>query len=393
MTRVNRKAAMTAAVCGAALVAAMPLAGGIASAADLPLVAKAPPKAPDGFNPFWIEVEALAWTVKGDRPPALLTTSPAGTPLAAAGLIGAPTTTVLFGNSAVNQDWRPGGQLRAGYWFDPQRLRGIEVSFFDLQDRSSGITTNSAANPILARPFFNTAIGAQDTLLVAFPGLTTGNATVSETSRLLGVGALYRQDIGSLGGSRISALIGYRYLHSSDKLAIASTTNIGGDSFSASDRFSARSDFHGVDLGIAGEWARERWTLEWRGKVALGANLSSAQISGAATSTIAGVTTTTPGGFLALSSNIGNTSQTRFAAVPEVAVKVGYQVAPQWRLVAGYDLVYWTDVQRAGGLIDTTVNPNLIPPVAPGGPARPQPLQNTSPLLAQGFSLGVRYNY
>jgi hypothetical protein len=389
MNQPNGKTASTISVFGAALLVAW---AGIAAAADLSLIAKAPPKAPDP-TPFWVEVDALAWTVKGDRPPALLTTSPAGTPLAAAGVLGQPATSVLFGNDSVNQDWRPGGQLRAGYWFDPQHGRGIEVSFFDLQDRSSGITTNSAANPILARPFFNTAIGAQDTLLVAFPGLTTGGATVSETSRLLGVGALYRQDIGSLGGSRISALIGYRYLHSSDKLAIASTTNIGGDSFSASDQFNARSDFHGIDLGIAGEWARERWTLEWRGKVALGANLSSAQISGATTSTIAGVTTTTPGGLLALSSNIGNNSQTRFAAVPEVAVKVGYQVAPQWRLVAGYDLVYWTDVQRAGGLIDTTINPNLIPPVAPGGPARPQPLQNTSPLLAQGFSLGVRYNY
>jgi hypothetical protein len=29
----------------------------------------------------------------------------------------------------------------------------------------------------------------------------------------------------------------------------------------------------------------------------------------------------------------------------------------------------------------------------PGGPPRPQPVFNTSPLLAQGFNVGVRYNY
>jgi hypothetical protein len=109
--------------------------------------------------------------------------------------------------------------------------------------------------------------------------------------------------------------------------------------------------------------------------------------------TIAGVTTTAPGGMLALSSNIGNFSQTRFAAVPELDLKVGYQVAPQWRIVAGYDLVYWTNVQRAGGLIDTTVNPSLLPGGIGGGPQRPQPMFNTSPLLAQGFNVGVRYNY
>jgi hypothetical protein len=384
-----------AAAWGAAAVLAGLCGDGSASAADLPLVAKAPPKTADAGNPFWVEVDALGWSVKSDRPPALLTTSPAGTPPAQAGVLGAPTTSVLFGDSSVNGGWRPGGQLRAGYWLDPQRDKGIEFSFFDLEDGSSGIAANSATNAILARPFFNTATGAQDTQLVAFPGFLTGGATVSETSRLLGAGALYRGDIGSLAGQRISALIGYRYLHSSDSLTIASASSaaIFPISFGASDAFHARSDFHGVDLGIAGEWTRGLWSLEWRGKVALGANLSSAQISGATTTSFGGVTTTAPGGLLALSSNIGNFSQTRFSAVPEVSVKAGYQVAPQWRIVAGYDLLYWTGVQRAGGLIDTIVNPNLLPPATPGGPQRPQPVFNTSPLLAQGFNVGVRYDY
>jgi Putative beta barrel porin-7 (BBP7) len=87
------------------------------------------------------------------------------------------------------------------------------------------------------------------------------------------------------------------------------------------------------------------------------------------------------------------TAQTRFAVVPEIALKAGYQVAPQWRIVAGYDALYWTDVQRAGGLIDTVINPNLFPLPMPGGPQRPMPVFNTSPLWAQGFNVGVRYDY
>src|ERR1700738_2107944 len=71
--------------------------------------------------------------------------------------------------------------------------------------------------------------------------------------------------------------------------------------------------------------------------------------------------------------------------------------AIRWRrsggILVGYDVMYWTDVQRSGGLIDTTINPNLIPPPTPGGPARSQPVFNTSPLLAEGFNVGVRYNY
>jgi hypothetical protein len=384
----------TAAVCGVAILAAMPLALRIAAAADLPL--KAPRKISDSGNLFWAEIDYLAWSVKGDRPPPLVTTSPTGTPLLQAGVIGAPTTTVLFGDSSVNGGWRSGGRLQAGYWFDPNRKKGIEVSFFDLQDTSTGFAANSGTNAIVARPFFDAMANQQGATLVAFPGAITGAVAVTETSRLLGAGALYRQEIGMWGGQRISALIGYRYLHSSDNLSIPSNMNstLFGFAVSNIDAFGATSDFHGVDLGLTGEWQRGPWTLEWRGKVALGGNFNSANINGMTAITFGGMTTISPGGMLALSSNSGNFSQTRFAVVPEIALKAGYQVAPHWRLVAGYDLLYWSDVQRAGGLIDTVVNPSLLPPVImPGGPLRPMPVFNTSPLWAQGFNVGVRYDY
>src|SRR5882757_945505 len=68
-----------------------------AAAADLPL--KARPAAPADAGQFWAEMEYLAWSVKGDRLPPLVTTSPAGTPQAQAGILGPPSTTVLFGDS------------------------------------------------------------------------------------------------------------------------------------------------------------------------------------------------------------------------------------------------------------------------------------------------------
>ncbi|MDI3560918.1 BBP7 family outer membrane beta-barrel protein [Bradyrhizobium sp. Arg816] len=373
---------------GLALTAIVP---DVTSAADLPM--KAPPK-PADFNPFWAEADYLAWSVTGDKLPALVTTSPVGTPLGVVGVLGQPTTTVLFGNSSVNNDWRSGGRITAGYWFDPQRSRGIEASFFGLENLSTGFATDTNANPILARPFTNALTGFPDALIAGFPGLATGSASASETSRLLGAGALYRWDLGAWSGQRVSALVGYRYLRSTDTLTISNTAAIlAFGTFSPTDNFKASSNFHGLDLGLTGDWRNGPWSLEWRGKVALGANLNSADISGSTASTVAGVTTTAPGGFLALSSNIGHYDQTRFAVVPELSLKAGYQVAPGWRLIAGYDVMYWTGVQRAGGLIDTTVNPNLAPPPAGGGPNRPGPVLNTTNLLAQGVSFGVRYNY
>ncbi len=376
----------------AALMAATAALGGApALAADLPL--KAPPK-PVDLNPFWAAVDYIAWNVTGDRLPPLVATSPAGTPLAEAGVLGASGTTILFGDTDVNKDWRSGGRITGGYWLDPQRSRGIEVSFFDLQNASTGFATDSNVTPILARPFTNALTGLSDAQIAGFPGLITGTVSVRETSRLLGTGALYRRDLGMWGGQHVSALVGYRYLHSSDKLSISDTATITAlGTFSPTDNFNASSNFHGLDLGLAGEWRDGPWSLEWRGKIALGANLNSADISGFTTSILGGVATTAPGGLLALSSNSGHYEQTRFAVVPELSLKAGYEIAPRWRLFAGYDLLYWTGVQRAGGLIDTTVNPNLLPPPAGGGPNRPTPLFSTTSLLAQGFNFGLRYNY
>ena len=364
---------------------------GSALAADLRL--KAPPK-PVDFNPFWAEADYLAWSVSGDKLPALVTTAPVVTPLGVAGVLGQPTTTVLFGNSSVNNDWRSGGRITGGYWFDPQRSRGIEASFFGLENASTGFAASSGAYPILTRPFTNALTGLPDALIASFPGISTGSVNASETSRLFGGGALYRQDIGMWSGQRVNALIGYRYLRSSDTLWITDTaSSVAFGTFTPSDNFKAASNFHGLDLGLTGDWRNGPWSLEWRGKVALGANLNTADVSGSTTSTIAGFTTTVPGGFLALASNSGHFSQTKFAVIPELSLKAGYQIAPAWRLTVGYDVLYWTGVQRAGGLIDTNINPSLVPPGPPAGPTRPLPVMNTTNLLAQGFSFGVRYNY
>lgn len=377
---------------------------------------------------FWTEIDYFNWTMKGDRPPALVTTSAAGAPLALAGVLGAPSTTVLFGDSAVNGGWRKGERLQAGYWFDRAQSSGIEASVFGLENQSSGFYASSSGGPSLARPFFNTASNQQDAQQIAYPGVSSGRITVRELSRLFGAGALYRQNIWSWGGSRdepqgpsrrpasngsstgvagapandflssghIGVLIGYRYRSASDRLNISSTQVAGPVSISISDMFGAANNFHGLDLGLTGDFSKGRWSLEWRGKVALGINLNDAQINGSTASTTGGVTSVMPGGLLAPSSNIGNTSQIRFVAMPEFAVKVGYQVAPQWQIVAGYDVMYWPGVQRAGNLVDTSVNPALLPSGGGGGPPPgPQGSQATSnnSLLAQGFKIGLRFAY
>jgi Putative beta barrel porin-7 (BBP7) len=358
-------------------------------AADLPIPTKSPQPAP--VSRFWLEGDYLIWTVTGDKLPALATTSPPGTPLALAGVLGAPGTTVLFGNSAVNDGWRSGGRVQGGYWIDPGHTVGVEGYFFGLADASSGFSATLNGSSILARPFVNALTGVQSSQLVAFPGLTAGTLSANDTSRLLGAGVYFRQDIGSWGAEHFSALVGYRYLRSTDALQITSnqTSPLFVGTLTVNDSFNAASNFNGLDLGVIGEARAGRWLLEWKASVALGANFNNAQINGA--TSFGGVTTS--GGLLALSSNIGTFSQTTFGVVPALALKAGYQITENWRLVAGYDLLYWTGVLRGGNLVDTTINVNLIPPATGGGPLRPQAAFNTSALLAQGFNLGVRADF
>jgi hypothetical protein len=166
---------------------------GGSAAADLRVKAKAPP--PPVASRFWIEADYLLWSVKGDKLPALVST----------GNLGAPGTAVLFGDSAVNGRWRSGGQIKAGYWLDPQRSWGIEGSFFGLQDVSTGFNAASNGNAVLARPFFNVLTGAQDTAVIASPGVGSGQIVISETSRLWGAGFAFRKEICASCAGRVSA--------------------------------------------------------------------------------------------------------------------------------------------------------------------------------------------
>jgi len=360
---------------------------GVSAAADLRLKAKAPP--PPAAGAFWMEADYLLWSVKGDKLPALVSTGP----------LGAPGTAVLFGDAAVNDRWRSGGQIKAGYWFDPQHSWGIEGSFFGLQNVSTSFNAASNGTPVLALPFFNVQMGVQDSFFLAAPGFGSGQVAISETSRLWGAGFALQKEICASCAGHVSVLVGYRYLHASDDLSIVTNGQgivpaIGFSAASVTDRFGTANDFNGLDLGLTGELRSGALTFEWLGKVAVGANYSAAGIDGSSTFAVGGGPAVfTPGGFFAQPSNMGNFSQTRFAFVPEVAVKVGYQVTSRLRVHAGYDFLYWSSVVRPGNVIDTGINPSQFPPGPLVGPARPAPRLEGSDFWAQGLNLGAVYNF
>lgn len=372
-----------------------------AQAADLRKpVLKAPP-APPSAGGFWIGAEYLLWSTKGDKLPPLLTTSPAGTPVASAGVLGAPGTSVLFGNGTGGDGWRSGVRVRAGYWFDPQHTAGIEAQFFALGSNSTNLAVSAGGNPILAEPFVDAVSGLQSALLTAFPGASSGSIAIGESSRLFGAGAGYRREFcHTCAFGSVGALIGYRFLRLQDGLAINDTITatggflVPGTVLAATDQFNTTNDFHGLDLGLTGDVAAGPWKLTWLAKAALGATFTNISINGATSVTVPGAgSAVSAAGLYAEPTNIGSAGSSRFSVAPELGLNVDYNITAGLHAFAGYSLLYWTGLVRPGGALDTTINITQMGGGTLAGPARPQAQSNASDFWAQGFNLGLAYNF
>jgi hypothetical protein len=345
--------------------------------------------------------------MKGDALPPLITASPASTPATQAGVLGAPTTTVLFGGTHVNDEVRSGFRFTLGGWLDDCHKLGVEGDFFMLESEGTGFAASSTGSPIVARPFFNTSTGRPDAQLIALPGVLSGSVSAhSGSTGLLGADALLRCNLCCGCNSRLDVLGGFRYLRLSDHLGVdenlvtTSATNPNfvplGTSIVLADRFDTRNEFYGFNLGLKGSVRRGPWVLQGLAQLAVGDNREVVNISGATTFTVPGAAPVTGvGGLLALPSNIGRFSKDRVEVIPEFGVRIGYQVTPRLQVFAGYTFLYWADVLRAGSEVDLVVNPTLLPgsPIPPTGAQRPMPLLNNTSFWAQGIDLGVELRF
>lgn len=111
---------------------------------------------------MWADFDYLGFWVKGNHVPALVTTSPIGTPQSRAGVLGQPGTSILFGDQRLNTDMRSGGRITFGAWLVGDVL-AIEGNYFALgtettnYSATSVFSNGSTSDPILARPYFNPA--------------------------------------------------------------------------------------------------------------------------------------------------------------------------------------------------------------------------------------------
>jgi hypothetical protein len=355
---------------------------------------------------FWVSAEYLLWWINHSHTPALLTTSPPGTPTTTAGVLGLPTTSVVVGSNSLDQSTFDGGRFSAGYWFDDEHVWGIDGSYFFLSERTRAITDTSFGNPILVRPFFNVAPGTGTEMgeLVAFPGVIAGSANFSETTRLWGADANIRRNFLCLGNWKIDLLAGARYfkldenLDIGEGLLVTAPGVLSGSTITVGDHFGTKNTFYGGQIGAESEWRWGNFFIDGVGKIAFGDNHQTVDISGSTSFMLpTGVTTVQPGGLLALPTNSGHFSRDKFAILPEVGAKVGYQFTPHIRAYVGYTCILLTDAVRPGQEIDRVINTTQLPTSAgPGtlvGPARPAFAFHDTNFWAQGIDFGVEFRY
>jgi hypothetical protein len=359
-----------------------------------------PPPVPQGR--FWASAEYLFAWVKGDTPPAFVTTSPAGTPQALAGIPQSATTSSLFGGT-MNNDLRSGFRFGTGYWFGAQQVYGVEAGVMLVESQAHSFGASSPGTPILARPFFNAATGAPASVLVAFPGVSSGALSVRDRSgNFIGTNIDLVQRLYDVGWLRFVPMLGYRFfrydegVHFRQSIAPTGGAFAPGTSIVSTDDFTTQNEFHGGDFGMRTMFFWQNWSLNVLTKVAVGQVHSDVNITGSQVTTTPGAAPAVlPGGVYALPSNIGSHGIETWTFIPELGLNFGWQVRPNLRLGLGYTLLFLDDIARASSQVNQTINPGLFPPaVTPlTGPASPTALNKTQDVYIQALSFAMTFNY
>jgi hypothetical protein len=194
-------------------------------------------------------------------------------------------------------------------------------------------------------------------------------------------------------------MVGYRYLQLDEDVSINESLvgiNPQGN-FAINDSFDTRNQFNGLDLGWKYRVTRGYWTYDTLLRLAIGNTRQTVRIDGSTTITDPNnpPPTTSEGGLLAQSSNIGIHKQDEFSVVPEFNANIGYQLTDHLRATFGYTAIYWSNVVRPGDHISTDLNTGLLPPaISPlPGVARPEFKFNTTDYWVQGINYGLEYRW
>jgi len=380
---------------------------------------------------YWARVDYLLWWTRGPRVVPLVTTS---TNQADGGILGQPTTSILFGGERVGGESRSNARLPAGMWLDCGRTLAWEFDLYTLGDARTDFSFTSTGSPLLARPYIDAQTGQPAAELVARTGVIRGNTSgqIDEYFQSAGTSVrfniccceaycpstccepvctragLYAMRLQGLAQRhaperyRIDMIAGYRHHRLDDSLRVTEDLVVifdpdvpAGTTYAIEDHFESWNEFHGAELGLAAQFYRGPWSLELLAKMGFGNNNQVVRISGSTVVTRPGGVppATHAGGLLALPTNTepGHYSRNEFVVIPQIGVELGYQFNCHLRGFVGYNFLYWANVTRASEQVDFTVNTSQMGGDPLVGPSRPAFAFHDTDFWAQGLNFGLEY--
>jgi hypothetical protein len=348
-----------------------------------------------------VRVEGASFWGKEYRLPALVTTRrPANNPNTD-GRLDQNDTVFLFGGNDVLGNVKNGIRSDIGIFFDDCRSHGILFRMFNASENDVVYEGGGTTEPVVMRPFFDTANSAQGTIAINYPQLTSGSVAASLTSHVYGGDALFRKLLGADPGCRLELLAGYQYARLDEDLILESnTTALAGGAAPAgtlsqlSDRFAASNEYHGFALGLNSLIRERRWSLNTMAKLSLGNLKRDIDIIGFSRITVPGTPPSineTANGLLARNTNNGSYQTERFIVSPEAAVSLGYRVTRNMDATVTYTYLGLPKVARVGQQLDPNLASNLSNP--PSGAATPRFSMVTSNYSLHSLSYGLQWRF
>lgn len=351
----------------------------------------------------WAQGNFIHWWTRRDSVPPLVTTG-------ATGVLGAADTTILLGDAGIGPREFSGAQVTLGQWLDEERLQSLEISgfFVGKNSRQYNLASDAGGTPFLAQP---AVLPAEGRFAFASPGTASGSIAVHTVMDFHSLEMNAARNVFRINGWAFDTIVGLRYAYLNDTLtSTIRTTSLvpglpfngvpqpAGSTFVLADSFDVTNRFYGGQIGARVDWAWRRFDIGVAAKIAFGATNELVVIDGSTTLNPAVAGTRAPGGIFAQTSNIGRHNSTVFSVLPELTATWGIQVTPCVRVLAGYTLLYWNRIQRAGDQIDRRLDlatqlptsPTFTPGVTGAVPA----LTSTrTEFWAQGINVGIELKY
>ncbi|MSR31648.1 MAG: hypothetical protein EXR99_09100 [Gemmataceae bacterium] len=318
------------------------------------------------------------------------------------GALGQPGTATILGNDKFEMPVASGVRATIGFWLPDCPDLGWDVSGFWLQKvtNTQSIQSQDGATATFV-PFVDQNNVAK-ALPFSVPGVIDGSVVATGSSELWGAetNALWRfaEQGGDSSGRRVSLLVGFRYVHLRDEIAIVQTqTSVANPALTATgvNNYVTKNDFFGPQIGARLEIKRGRWSIEATGKFFPGETNLRSDISGSPL--IAGAQLlpgSVPGPLLAFPSNIGQQETWAFSFVEEFNLKLRCLVATNVHATFGYNLLYLNRIACPGDQMPQIVNISQLPQFGPlVGKVLPSPILRHTDYFAQGLSGGLEFRY